>query len=387
MTEHPGTDRPSHPGRPNFANLDFDQSPLIVIWETTQACGLACKHCRADARPYRSPGELDTAQAKQLLDDSAKMGTPVFVLSGGDPMRRDDLLELISYGNSLGLRMCTIPACTNELTRDQLAELRDAGIAKVAFSLDFPNAEGHDGIRGIPGTFAKTMEAAGWARELGISMQFNSLVCAETAPYLKETGDLIEQLGGDMWELMFLIPVGRGTQITSMTPELVEQTFADIYEIEQRGKFVVKVTEAPHYRRYMLQQGYDGGIHRVNSGKGFVFVSHTGDVMPSGFLPIACGNVKESSIADVYRNSSIMQSLRDPSNLTGKCGQCGYRDMCGGSRSRSYGLTGDIFASEPWCVYQPGGEEAMVTTARPMATSAHRATGVREWPATGAQGE
>lgn len=346
----------NHPDSPaetrtSHHQIDFDQTPLLVIWETTQACGLACRHCRADARPWHSPNELTTDQAKHMLDRVAAMGTKVFVLSGGDPMNRHDLLELIEYGTAIGLRMCTIPAATGDLTRDQLIELRDAGLAKVAFSIDFPFAAGHDDMRQIPGTFDRTIQAARWAAEIGLSMQINSLVCRDSAPHLLEMGQLVEDLGADMWELMYLIPVGRGALLPSMTAEEVQRSFELVWQVEQRVSFVVKVTEAPHYRRFMLEQGYEKPVHRVNAAKGFCFISHEGDVYPSGFLPLAAGNVKTEDLVEIYRESPIFRKLRNPDLLDGPCGECAWRDTCGGSRSRSFGLTGNPHASEPWCIH------------------------------------
>jgi len=368
----------SHPHLPaetrvSHAAMDFDLAPLLVIWETTQACGLACRHCRADPRPWHSPEELTTEQAKHMLDGIRAMGTRVFVLSGGDPMNRHDLLDLIEYGTSIGLRMCTIPAATAELTKEQLVDLRDAGLAKVAFSIDFPFAEGHDDMRQIPGTFERTIRAANWAREIGLSMQVNSLVCQSSAPHLLEMGQLVEDLGADMWELMYLIPVGRGELLPSMTPQEVQDSFQLIWQVEQRRKFVVKVTEAPHYRRFMLEQGYDGRVHRVNAGKGFCFVSHHGDVYPSGFLPLSAGNVKTDDLVDVYRNSELFRRLRDPDLLDGPCGTCAWRDTCGGSRSRSYGLTGNPHASEPWCIHAVAdGDETMPVETGASSTAASK---------------
>jgi radical SAM protein with 4Fe4S-binding SPASM domain len=350
--------------RVTHAETDFNRTPLLVIWETTQSCALACQHCRADARLGRSSEELTTAQGKALLDRVKAMGTRVVALSGGDPMNRPDLPELINHGASIGIRMCTIPAATSTLTRDQLKTLRDAGLSKVAFSLDFPFAAGHDEMRQIPGTFDRTIQAAAWARELGISLQINSLVCQSSAEHLIDMGELVHELGADMWELMYLIPVGRGTLLPSMTPQQVQESFARVWQIEQQyPDMVVKVTEAPHYRRYMVEQGYDGPLHRVNAGRGFCFISHVGDVYPSGFLPFKAGNVKDEDLVDIYRDSTLFRQLRDSDLLEGPCGSCSWRDTCGGSRSRTYGLTGNPYASEPWCIHATATQPASLVLA------------------------
>lgn len=331
--------------------IDFEQAPLLLIWETTQACALACRHCRADARPYRNAAELTTDEGKRLLDDTKRMGTPVVVLSGGDPMNRPDIYELIEHGASIGLRMCTIPAATSDLTPAHFTRLADAGLAKVAFSIDASTASVHDDIRRIRGTFDRSIRAAKWAREAGLSLQINSLACTLNIDDLASLGALVEHLGADMWELMFLIPTGRGSMLPPFTPEECERAFEIIYEIEQHAPFVVKVTEAPHYRRFLVEHGHDPErMHRVNAGRGFVFVSHVGEAFPSGFLPMPVGNVRTESIIDIYRNSPRLRALRDGDNIRGSCGECAYRTICGGSRSRAHAVTGDAFASEPWCI-------------------------------------
>ncbi|MDH3225748.1 MAG: radical SAM protein [Thermoleophilia bacterium] len=338
-------DRPTAP----HAALDFDRTPLLAIWETTQACGLACRHCRADARDWHSPDELTTQEGCDLISRVADMGTTVMVLSGGDPLRRDDLEDLIAHGTSVGVRMCTIPAVTERLTVDRMRSLRAAGVAKLAFSIDGATAESHDGMRQVPGTFDRSVERIRQARELGIDVQINTLVCASNVDELDEIARIAESLGADMWELMFLIPVGRGALLPELGPEECERAFGIIDAIERRVDFVVKATEAPHYRRYRREHGYEGHLHRVNAGKGFVFIAHDGDIYPSGFLPLTAGNVREDDIVDVYRSSDIMRALRDPDRLAEPCRSCDWHDTCGGSRSRSYGLTGDPFAAEPWC--------------------------------------
>ena len=332
------------------SSFDFSQAPLLVIWEMTQACGLACSHCRADASLLHHPDELTTQEAKDLISDVKELGCPVMVLSGGDPLQRNDLEELVRYGSDLGLRMCTIPAVTPRLTRDRMVALRDSGIAKLAFSLDGSTPQLHDGMRRIEGTYNLTMEAAQTARDLGISIQINSLVHAGNIDDLENIARQVDEMGADMWELMFLIPVGRGVMLPSLGAGECERAFSIIFNIEQKIKAVIKVTEAPHYRRYKRQRGYVGQLHRVNAGDGFVFVSHIGEVFPSGFLPEEVGNIRSSSIIEAYRNSPIMKKLRSPSKFSGACGNCKFNDICGGSRSRAYSVDGNPFGSEPWCV-------------------------------------
>jgi radical SAM protein len=372
-----------------MVSVDFSTAPFVVIWETTQACDLACAHCRAWAQPLRHPDELSTAEGFRLLAQAAEMGTPVFILSGGDPAKRPDLFDLVREGKRLGLRMGAIPAATSALTRTLVCGLKEAGLDQIALSVDYARADLHDTFRGVTGAFAKTLEAASWARQFGLPLQINTTVSASSAPYLGEMGQLVERLGAVFWEVFFLVPVGRGASLESLEARRCEELFAVLYAIQKQARFILKVTEAPHYRRHVAQREADRAPaepaemarpskHRriismpamlrrsegpghaiglaprgVNAGNGFVFVSHVGEVYPSGFLPLAAGNVRTQGLAEIYRHSPLMRALRDPDALRGKCGRCEYRAICGGSRSRAYALTGNYLAPEPWCDYLP----------------------------------
>ncbi len=363
--------------------VDFDQAPFLVIWETTQACALACTHCRASAQPNRDPGELTTEEGFKVIRDTAEMGTPLLIFSGGDPVNRPDLLDLIRYGKGQGLRVATIPAATECLTRSLVFELKAAGLEQMALSLDQPRAELHDAFRATPGAFAKTMAAVEWAHEAGLPLQINTTVCGTTAPHFEEMAALVERLGIVFWEVFFLVPIGRGTLLPGLTALQCEQLFEVIYRIQKKGAFIVKVTEAPHYRRYVEQQETRAAAHThgpgqlpalltrsegpghtvglaprgVNAGNGFLFVSHQGEIFPSGFLPLSAGNVRRDSLAEIYRTSPLFMRLRDPDQLQGRCGRCEYRRICGGSRSRAFALTGDPSRTDPWCGYEPRGAE------------------------------
>ena len=203
---------------PPLATVDFARAPFLVIWETTQACALACRHCRASARPSRDALELMTAEGERLIGQVADMGTPILVLSGGDPVNRPDLLDLVRCAKGHGLRTATIPAATEALTPELVRALKGAGLDQMALSLDYPRAALHDAFRGVPGAFARTLEAAAWAREEGLPLQINTTVAAETAPYLAEMADLVEALGVVFWEVFFLVPMGRGSLLTGLEP-------------------------------------------------------------------------------------------------------------------------------------------------------------------------
>jgi radical SAM protein len=347
--------------------VDYQQAPLLLIWEVSRACALACQHCRASAIDWRAPRELTLEEGCQLIDDVAAMGTPLIVFTGGDPLQRDDLEDLIRHACSRRLTVGTIPAATSRLTRERILSLKEAGVHQIALSLDAENAAKHDAFRGIPGTFDKAIEAAGWIREAGVNLQVNTVFGSWNAQDFDAIAELIEKLGVVFWEVFFLVPTGRGSALSGCSPEQFEVLFEKLYQLSKRASFVIKVTEGQHLRRFIAQKEAAGvsDIPRVrakmmmsgkpvNSGHGFCFVDHVGNVCPSGFLPVVCGNVRNQSVTEIYRENPVFQELRRFDLLKGKCGICEYRDLCsGGSRARAYALTGDYLSSEESCVYEP----------------------------------
>jgi MoaA/NifB/PqqE/SkfB family radical SAM enzyme len=308
------------------------------------------------------------------------LGTPIMILSGGDPLKRRDLAHLVEHGSKLGLRMATIPAATPLLTEEVVDRLKRAGLSQMALSLDFPTAEQHDAFRGVPGAFAKTMQAIDWAHARDLPLQINTTLSGRSLPYLEPMVDLVKRLDVVFWEVFFLVPMGRGVDLGGLTAEQCEAIFEVLYRTQKEVDFLVKITEAPHYRRYAAQQearhgaapahpgrrlpkllmrtegpGHSIGLapQGVNAGNGFVFVSHTGDIMPSGFLPIPAGNIRAATLASVYRDSDLFRALRRPAHFKGVCGVCEYNGICGGSRARAYALTGDYLESDAWCSYTP----------------------------------
>ena len=358
-------------------SVDFDQAPLLVIWEVTRACELACRHCRADAINWRHPRELTLPEGKKLLEQVRAMGTPIVVLTGGDPIQRDDLESLIAHGKSLGLRMGTIPAGTPRLTRERIRSLRTAGIDQVAFSIDGPSAQKHDDFRRVEGSFDLTIQGARWAREEDIPLQINTVLSQFNFHDFDALAELVESLGIVFWEVFFLVPTGRGAVLQSCTAEQFEVLFDKLYALSRRAPFMVKLTEGQHFRRFVLQQeGVEPGRpdarpaqareikpssdHRVigtssrvvNAGSGFCFVDHLGDIYPSGFLPFVAGNVRHDDVARIYRTNPVFLELRNPALLKGKCGRCEFKHVCGGSRSRAHAVHGDYLAEEPLCILE-----------------------------------
>ena len=354
--------------------MNFDQAPMLVIWEVTQACDLACVHCRASAQSERSEGELSTEQGYRLLDEIRSFGNPLMVFTGGDPLKRPDLYELIRYSVKIGLRTNVTPSATPLLTAEAIEGFQAAGIARMAISLDGPDAATHDEFRGIPGTFDRAMFALRHARDIGLDTQLQTTVTRRNMGRLAEVAEIAKEVRTKMWSLFFLIVTGRAEEGDDLLAPEYEQVFEFLYELSKTAPFGVKTTEAMHYRRYVAQrikaehgatenpnaQGVAWRTAGVSDGKGFVFVSHTGEIFPSGFFPVSGGNVLHDSLTDIYRNSDMFVTLRDTSQRRGKCGICEYRNICGGSRSRAYALSGDFLAEDPRCIYQPRLAEAMV---------------------------
>lgn len=419
---------------PARGGIDYDESPFLAIWEVTQSCDLACKHCRAAAQPIAHPDQLTHEEGLALIDQIAAMHIPIFVFTGGDPLKRPDLFELIRYAAGKGVHVAVTPSATPLLTREQIFKMKEAGIVRLGISLDGSTPEIHDTFRGLPGAWARTIQAVEWANEAGIPIQVHTTISRHNAHDLDGLCNLFEKLAIVMWNVFFLVPVGRGQLDDLLSGEEFEQVFGKIYQLSQRVNFQIKTTEAMHYRRYLLQHNLEerkiahGNSHghgavkgtgfspygettqeigasapegkpagrcagctsatcssksvssiaphapmfepgapssdgktrsmswatrRVNDGKGFMFISHTGNVYPSGFLPIHAGNIRETPLADIYRHAPIFKALRDTSRLEGKCGACEYKEICGGSRARAYALTGDPLAAEPCCIYQP----------------------------------
>lgn len=360
---------------PQINTTDFSERPFIAIWEVTQACNLACVHCRASAQPDRNPMELSTDEGKHLIDQIAALKVPVFVLTGGDPIKRPDLFELIGHARSVGVRVSLTPSATPLLTRDIVVRLKEAGLARLAVSMDGASAETHDAFRGMSGSFARTLDAVHWANEIGLPVQINTTFSRRNIEEIDAIVALMENLKITLWSVFFLVPTGRGKLNDLLSAEEFESVFAKIYRLSKTASFDIKTTEGHHYRRYLLQQRVaerKSGIEvasrqartidaigraprGLNDGKGFAFISHKGEVFPSGFLPLSAGNIRDQELAEIYRESPLFRDLRDTTRLEGKCGSCEFKEICGGSRARAFALTGNPHAEEPCCSYLPKG--------------------------------
>jgi radical SAM protein len=367
------TERSFHNER--MVHADFNLAPFTIAWEVTRACAYACVHCRADALHTPDPNELNTEESLRLIDRLSEFGSPILIFTGGDPMMRKDLHELIAYATQKGLRCSLTPTATALPTTERLEKVRDAGIRRIALSLDAPSAEIHDGFRQVQGSWQRTMDILHRAQAIGISVQVNTTVAKHNVNILNEMVPFIQEVGAVQWSLFFLVPTGRAQASSMISAEEHERTFNWLYDLSKNAPFDIKSTAAPMYRRVAMQrkraeqsdgtpvtfQGagfqYADGLNRptrgVNDGNGFLFISHVGDIQPSGFLPITAGNVRTDDVIDIYRHSQLFTDLRTPDKIKGRCGICEYRDVCGGQRGRAYGLTGDYLETDPACSYIP----------------------------------
>jgi radical SAM protein len=371
---------------------DLDHSPLIAFYELTRACDLVCKHCRASAQSLANPFELSPERSRQLVDQLTEFPCPPeLVLTGGDPLKREDVFDLVEYAVRRRLEVAITPSATPLVTPEALAKLRDAGIARMAISLDGADAATHDAIRGVAGSHARTWEILAAAKSLSIPQQVNTVLTPANVDQIEPLADQLAEHSIVLWSVFFLVPVGRATQSPRLKADQCEAVFERLWQQSQRRAYRIKTTEAPHYRRFLLQRNRrterehtaDHSISRkfsrlsslgINDGKGIMFVSHLGLIYPSGFLPIHCGAFPRDHVVQVYQESPLFRALRDASRLEGKCGVCEYRHICGGSRARAFAVTENPLAEEPDCSYLPASlkeSPAAATTTRRAVQSAN----------------
>jgi radical SAM protein len=361
--------------------LDYAQRPMLVFWETTRACQLACKHCRASATSQALPGELSTAEGFELIDQVAGFGRPypILVLTGGDCLLRPDIFDLVEHATSLGVPVALSPSVTPSLTSAMIEKIVASGVKAVSISLDGAMAATHEEVRGIPGHFEKTVQAIRALTAAGLTVQVNTTVMRSNVDELAEIAEIVSGAGAHIWEVFFLVQMGRGIVTEAVSPQEHEEICHFLYDASQYG-FIIRTVEAPFFRRVVarrlagdlapesaLYQRLSGQLTTLmgpaterlrahttatRDGKGIVFVAYDGEVYPAGFLPHGLGNVRQSPIAEIYRDNPLLVQIR-AANFSGRCGYCEYADLCGGSRARAFADTGDPLAEDSACVYQP----------------------------------
>ncbi len=389
-----------------------EYTPRLIFWEVTKGCNLRCIHCRATATELMSPADLPTKQALNIISQIADFGSPILVLSGGEPLYRQDIFQLAEYATSRGLR--TALATNGTLVTKDIAEkVKKAGIKRVSISLDGSDAITHDTFRGIPGAFEAAVYGMRNLQELGVSVQINTTIARHNAHQLPDVLDLARRLGADALHTFLLVPVGCGVDIAAeqmVAPEEYERMLNWFYDQSLTGDIELKATCAPHYFRVLRQRraadriagretappvashphqigptdmtmpgstgislkpnggspvghsghpgGHPGDMNAMTkgclAGTGVCFISHEGEVFPCGYLPAIAGDLRKQSFAEIWNDSAVFGQLRDDDNLKGKCGCCEFRHVCMGCRARAYAATGDFLAEEPFCVYEPG---------------------------------
>lgn len=369
--------------------VNFDHAPILLFWETTKACGLACRHCRANAIAEALPGELSTAEGLKLIDDVHRFAprSPVLVFTGGDPFMRADLFEIAAHARALGIPIGFAPSVTPLLTPEAAVRMREAGAKTVSISLDGACAQTHEGIRGVERHFERTLAAVRMLVENGHTVQINTTVMRGNVEELADVAGLVAELGAHIWEVFFLIRVGRGSELLELHPQENEDVVHFLVDASAYG-FIVRTVEAPFFRRAVAQRRevgllngdaaarfdlgalYDRLTERLRErlgsprsspraqsvgtrdGKGILFLAHDGDLYPSGFLPLRLGNVRTDDIVEVYRDHPVLRSIRR-SEFSGRCGRCVYRDLCGGSRARAWATNGDALGEDDACAFFP----------------------------------
>ena len=340
----------------------FDAAPERIYWEITRACDLACRHCRACALAGRDQRELETWEIFRTLEEIAAEAKPHMIFTGGDPLKRGDFFDIVQHAIALGLPCSVSPSATPLLTEAVIARLAALRVGAMSLSLDGSTAARHDGLRGVVGTYTRTLDLARMIAETPISLQVNTLVTRATVADLPDIHRVVEHTGADRWSLFFLIATGRGTALEPISASRAETALNWALDRAAHRNPIVTTTEAPHYRRIALTrrkatrtQTHSGPVRGsgIRDGNGVMFISHVGEVQPSGFLPIAAGNARTEPVLRVYRESPLFQELRQPDRFRGRCGRCEFRHVCGGSRARAYAATGDPLESDPLCAHIP----------------------------------
>lgn len=356
----------AHGNRPAWKPDEY--MPRLIFWETTAACNLKCIHCRASAVDFQSPDDLTTAESFHLLDEISSFAKPVIILSGGEPLVRDDIYDIASYGTSKGLRMCVATNGT-QLTLENAQRLKSSGVQRISVSIDGAYAESHDTFRRQSGAFAACLAGIENAKAAGIPFQINTTITKHNQEQIPAILEMAERLGAVALHIFLLVPTGCGKEIADeemISPQEYEEILNWFYDKSKEVKIGLKATCAPHYFRIMRQRaaaegikitpethGFEAMTKGCLAGTGVCFISQRGDVYPCGYLPLTAGNVREQAFPEIWKHSELFQTLRDDSKLEGKCGPCEFKNVCTGCRARAYATTGNYLTEEPYCVYTP----------------------------------
>ncbi|HHO76133.1 MAG TPA: radical SAM protein [Deltaproteobacteria bacterium] len=327
------------------------KAPFILAWELTRSCNLNCLHCRASAVMDAPAGELSTQQGFTLLEDACRSGTKMVILTGGEPLLRDDVFDLATFGTSLGLRM-TMAVNGSLITPEVALQMKDCGIARVSISLDGTTQDVHDSFRGMKNAFNMALRGIGILEEYGVPFQINTTVAAMNVSQTSAFPSFIKSLGAVAWHVFFLVPTGRGESLKAASIKEYKDMLDTFYEVYRRSEIECKATCAPQFYRLLAEKGHEVRTKGCLAGTGFGFVSSTGDVQPCGFLQIPCGNIKDMPLSEIWSSSPTLMSLREIASLKGKCSSCLYNNVCGGCRARAYEVLDDFMQVDPICWYE-----------------------------------
>ncbi len=369
--DHPHVKHPpAGQGRPQGAGHkgSKDNAIRLVAWETTRRCNLRCKHCRAGAEDHHYPNELDTKASFKLLEQIAEVGKPIIILTGGEPLLRDDIFDIAAYGTRLGLRMVMAPNGTL-ITPESARQMKESGIKRISISLDGSTPESHDRFRGLENAFDDSIRGIEIAKDAGLEFQINTTITKTNLEEIPKILSLAEDLGAVAHHIFLLVPTGRGKYIvdSAINAKEYEETLNWFYDQKDKTPLQLKATCAPHYYRILRQRakadgkkvtfethGLDAVTRGCLAGTGFCFISHVGQVQTCGFLDVECGDITKQTFKEVWENSTVFNELRDFNRLENKCGICEFKRVCGGCRARAYEATGSYLEEEPLCSYQPG---------------------------------
>nr|NNM90418.1 TIGR04053 family radical SAM/SPASM domain-containing protein [Bacilli bacterium] len=367
-------------------SLNFNERPILVFWETTKSCLLACRHCRAEAMEEPMPGQLSFEEGKRFIESLLSFGRPypVLIMTGGDVLMREDIFALADYAKELGIPVGFSPSVTPKLTDDAIERMGQLGVKAVSISLDGASSATHDAIRGVEGHFEQTVRALKKLADAGFTVQVNTAIMRDNVMDLPAIVQIMKETGVSVWEVFYLIHVGRGQNLQELTPFEYEQVSHFLYDAS-RYEIPVRTVEGPFFRRIITQRHNDpildldtvrenyelGDLYTTlrtdlemrlgksqeaarsqtsgtRDGKGIIFIAHDGTVYPAGFLPLSLGNIKDTPLTAIYRDHPLLQKIRN-AEFTGRCGSCTYRDLCGGSRARAFAATGDPLGEDHAC--------------------------------------
>lgn len=345
-----------------------DHVPHVIAWNLTRRCNLKCAHCYISAGPSESAAdELSTKECLRIADEILDLNpNPMFILSGGEPLLREDLSEIASHAAKGG---ATVVVGTNGtlLTSEKIAELQDAGVTGVAVSVESLDVKYHDRFRRGHGSLEATLAAVDRLSVHGLDFVVQTTLTRGNRRELPELVAWAAEKGAVSFNAYFVVATGRGAKMAELSPEEYEDSLGELVDlhIEYLGRMMVRAKCAPHFMRLVHQRAPESPIlnyaTRCPCGVQYGRITPDGKLTACPYMPLPAGDLRESSFAEVWNNSEMFRELRQGA-LGGKCGRCEYRAICGGCRARAYSSTGDYMAEDSSCAYEPDETRPLVTS-------------------------